>query len=77
MTGRGVDRLRHGVAPLLLYPLLALLSFPTLSQVLFGDRGLAYAHDVFDMFADHWISRTGRAKCRITAMMTRSTSMNG
>ena len=55
MTGRGVDRLRHGVAPLLLYPLLALLSFPTLSQVLFGDRGLAYAHDVFD------IPRTGVA----------------
>lgn len=53
MTGRGVERLRHGVAPLLLYPLLALLSFPTLSQIVFGDRGLAYAHDVFD------IPRTG------------------
>ena len=45
--------LGSGSAPLLLYPLLAFLSFPTLGQAIFGDRGLAYAHDVFD------VARTG------------------
>jgi hypothetical protein len=35
--------------PLLLYPFLALLSFPTLGQVIFGDQALAYAHDAFDV----------------------------
>lgn len=53
MNPLGVERLRDGVAPFLLYPLLALLSFPTLGQIVFGQRGLAYAHDVFD------IGRTG------------------
>ena len=38
-----------GVAPFLLYPLLALLSFPTLGHLLFGQHGIAYALDTFDL----------------------------
>jgi hypothetical protein len=48
-----VERLRSGRAPLLLYPLLALLSFPTLGLLLFGRDALVYAHDSLD------IPRTG------------------
>ena len=44
-----LERLRRGAAPLVLYPLLALLSFPTLGLLLFGPNGMAYAHDVFDI----------------------------
>ena len=46
---RPIGRLRGGPAPLVLYPLLALLSFPTLGLLLFGRDGVAYSHDVFDI----------------------------
>lgn len=44
-----IERLRGGRAPFLLYPLLALASFPTLGSILAGEHGLAYALDVFDL----------------------------
>ncbi len=60
MTAGPLESLRSGRAALLLYPLLALLSFPTLSQLIAGEHGLAYAHDVFDLprtgVLQDWIS---------------------
>jgi hypothetical protein len=44
-----LERVRDGAGPVLLYPLLALLSFPTLGQLIAGEHGVAYAHDVFDL----------------------------
>ena len=44
-----IERLRGGLAPLVLYPLLALLSFPTLGLLVYGRDGVAYSHDVFDL----------------------------
>jgi Protein of unknown function (DUF6044) len=44
-----VERLRGGVAPALLYALLALFSFPTLGQVIAGEHGLGYVVDVFEL----------------------------
>ncbi|MFI5254346.1 MAG: DUF6044 family protein [Candidatus Limnocylindrales bacterium] len=44
-----VERLRNGRTPLLFYPLLALVSFPTLGLLLWGKDALVYAHDVFDI----------------------------
>jgi hypothetical protein len=49
MSEPRVERLRGGLASLALYPLLALLSFPTLGQLAYGQRALAYAHDSFDL----------------------------
>jgi hypothetical protein len=49
MTAGPLESLRSGRAALLVYPLLALLSFPTLGQLLGGEHGQAYAHDVFDL----------------------------
>ena len=49
MNRTKLGSLPNGIAPLLLYPPLALLSFPTLGQAIFGSRGLAYAHDAFDV----------------------------
>lgn len=49
MTRGRLESLRHGWPPLVLYPLLSLLSFPTLTQLMFGENGLAYAHDAFDL----------------------------
>jgi Bacterial membrane protein YfhO/Protein of unknown function (DUF6044) len=48
-ANRPIERLRGGLAPLVLYPLLALLSFPTLGLLLYGRDGVAYSHDVFDL----------------------------
>ncbi len=45
---RAWDRLRHGVGPPLLYAFAALFSFPAFGLLVFGEHGLAYAHDVFD-----------------------------
>ena len=44
-----IERLRGGLAPLVLYPLLALISFPTLGLLVYGRDGVAYSHDVFDI----------------------------
>ena len=44
-----LERLRGGVAPRLLYPLLALLSFPTFGQLIAGEHGLGYVLDVFEL----------------------------
>ncbi|MFI5291671.1 MAG: DUF6044 family protein [Candidatus Limnocylindrales bacterium] len=41
-------RMRAGLGPALLYGVVALLSFPTLGLLLFGEHGLALTHDVFD-----------------------------
>jgi hypothetical protein len=43
-----MERLRGGVSPFILYPLLALLSFPTLGTLVAGQRGLGFVVDVFD-----------------------------
>ena len=44
-----LDASSQGSATLILYPVLALLSFPTLDHVIAGDGALVYAHDVFDL----------------------------
>ena len=44
-----IERLRSGVAPLCLYALLALLSFPTFGQLIAGEHGLAYVLDVLEV----------------------------
>ena len=44
-----LERLRGGAWPALLYGLLALLSFPTLGHVVFGEHALVYALDTFDL----------------------------
>ncbi len=41
-------RLGSGLVPLLLYPVLALLTFPAIGAILAGEGGPAYALDVFD-----------------------------
>jgi hypothetical protein len=46
---RRLERLRDGSGPFLLYPLLALLSFPTFGTLIAGDHGLGYVLDVFDL----------------------------
>jgi hypothetical protein len=43
-----LERIRGGVWPFILYPLLALLSFPTLGTLVAGQRGLGFVVDVFD-----------------------------
>lgn len=44
-----VERLSVGRAPFILYPLLALLSFPTLGLLAWGRSALVYAHDLLDI----------------------------
>ena len=44
-----LEALRGGWRPIVLYALLALLSFPTFGHLLAGKNGLAYAHDVFEV----------------------------
>jgi Protein of unknown function (DUF6044)/Bacterial membrane protein YfhO/Cytidylyltransferase len=47
-TAAGLERLRGRAWPFVLYPLLALLSFPTLGNLLAGQHGLGFVVDVFD-----------------------------
>ncbi len=44
-----IERFRSVRWAALVYALLALLSFPTLEHLVFGERGIAYALDVFDL----------------------------
>ena len=45
----GLERLRSGPAPFLLYALVALVSFPTLGLITGGRDALVFAHDLFDI----------------------------
>ena len=52
--------LRGGWVPFVLYPLLALVSFPTIELLLWGRDGLLYAHDLLDIprsgIFDDWLT---------------------
>ena len=61
-----LESLRTGVRPVVLYPLLALLSFPTLGHLLAGRTRVAYALDVVRASADR--AGAGLARERVDAL---------
>jgi hypothetical protein len=59
-----LETLGDGLGPLVLHPLLALLSFPTLGRLVASEDGRAYAHDVSDLPRSGvlWLVDRGQAR---------------